>query len=674
MVVKNKDIISTSILRNVDVVFGSKTSLDISMFSTTEDYVSYSPIKIKMSIFNSNGARSVNFDYSEVLDLFNTLNRVLRIIEQNKLDKDITITRVIGNGRISKFCFYRSDSDENICKITNYLNESNISHICNINKIKAVTQLFNNFINDYIKISASFVSNAISNRMMHDIGNLYDEIHNIKIATKFDLLTEEISSLKNYINQIDANKTIDKTEVIDNDNFIELSRSEDIILNLDIDKKIDTSSKLSTYIVDVLKNNIENLTIIGWMPSAGPDVTSMIEDQFYGNAKNIPSDFQLFYGLNVDSRKHLNYIMRRNIGRFHWFSNHGNTTIKSIFPVTYNPNTDKVADMLNIQIAYEALTLSVYYRCYVNNMNSLVADPVSMLEYCQQRQTTDPLWMPHLLHQDKKIIIKRLTSIFKDLNEIGFFEFTNSKLKNAGLKEVSDLDFMNAINEIYNFMINRKDFPDPYLPDLFRLSKNNNLTPFEAGVFAHVEQILDEDVIEHISIDEVMKKFSSPNDHLDYITDNIINEINKYNALATKLLNGDDIIMQPKNESNIIRFINDNPLINDDKTFKDSLILYFKRVGFNKVNFYDFIPRFTDSRIPDDIIAAMYIWNNDGMNLNYTNFKRAVLELKKSRAEIMAGENMNPAAFELSINSNKEEKDSNSDNDVFYTDVYDAFN
>lgn len=683
----DKEILSTSLMKNLDNLYGSKTTLDISMFSTTEDFVNFSPLKLKMAIFNVNGGRSLNCDYCDVLDLVRTLNQIFDVLRRNKDSKqEPSITRVLNSGKVLKMCFYRGPSNELLARISIHVNEASAMHICNMSRMMAITTLLKNFADNYIQVSSSFVSNSISSRMMTDLNDLKSEIHNIKIATKFDLLTEEIGSLKDSLSNIqvssencysDLNSVsfddmidIDSENIVDYNKIIENSASEISTLEISEITEPEIKTELSTFVTDVLQGDIQYLTQLGWLPAAGPDIVGMIEDHFYGYAMNLPSDFQLYYGLNSESRKHINYVFRRNMGRYHWFANHGDTSIKNIFPLTYSPVSEKMPNILNIQIAYEALALSIYYRCYVCRMNEKVTHPFSMIEYCHQRQVTDPLWMPHLMYQDKNIISKRVNNIFKELNKINFFADTNKKLKAEGVKEISEFDFNQGVIEICTLLIGSNDLYDFYEPDTYRLSKNNNLTPFEAGVFAHVEQVLDEDVVEYISMDKVNKKFSEHN-HMDYLTDNVINEINKYNATVSKILNAEEKVIQPKTESNMVRYIIDHPLKDHDVFFRDNLTTHFKRVGYNKVIFSDFIHRFTQKKLPEDVIIAAYIWNNDGMNMNYTNFKRAVLECKKTVDEIIKEEMTNPAAFVVATEKEVEEKEDKLKD--FYIDIYDEF-
>lgn len=620
-----------SLLYHRDSTFNTNSSVDVSIFLSTSDYRSYSPLMLKISITDvtTRQSRFCSLSFSNAMELIACLKNATEDLPKKIDSMDKVSVQKKMYDKVLGFEFGKV-SGQIVSTITISQNGDIGTIIVPYSIFNAFGILTRSYVNDFIKLNIDFVNRSvlidildqskITKDLLKTLPSSIERQVNIPAVKEFvpEELVETVEQIEDEINDFD--KFLNDN--IDNVVIPEIERLEKEITNGDKEVKVVTES-INSFMEDVLTLDLSKFENLITSASTTANPIKTLTDAFMSKMK-VEDNFSFFPGLSDEDHKSIIYMSKSVFTYFFQRYVRGNISIPSSVPVIkYKIDKDVKVSETNISLAYDLLLISSYIRCFRNKISSREFDSSKnkSVFYLGIRSFVDPLVFGIMERNDIEISKRCIIDRFKTYCEKGFFKNYDSLLDSYNLQPISENEFNLVINEMAEKVIGKTAF----INELHKKYNGNNFLKLPYNNKLSLEQIIEEAIPLQINI------YNKVND---------VNDIDEVNNMIVKSGFSTEVISEfvPKSEvkrekiPNLVRSVT---FYNKDipERFKENFIEYLSTLKDN----FDFNSSdFPVEEIGENILKVLYVWNESGKNDTYTDFMLKIEECPMDKTLILA--------------------------------------
>jgi len=576
-----------------DIEFNSDGTIELALSSYTSDYKTFSAPNLIFSIINNNSRRSFTLNYQNAVDLIDSLRGILNNPDIFKSD-GIELFKKYHYDRSLKITF-RKFNDNQIVTINIYYNESDFGKIIiHFNLFKAFASLIKYYIEKYIDIGFSMSNRTISTEILEQLKGV-----NVSIRTIPSMFPASIN-IKNIETDVPDSILKESEEKIQElDSFMETSL-ENIVLpeekvipvETKQEGKVEINSKFLDKVMSKDLSVLENL------------ITSASVSQYPINAisetikKSLGID--LLSGISEKDLKSSLYISKLiYLTSLNCYSNF-DVPIPSSLPVIKAKLTNKMSSE-TADVIFDLLTFSGYVRCLRSKLESKINDATTnkAIFYMGLRCFTDIFVYSFLDDLDPNVIKSCVLNRFKDYRDKKVFENYDELLTSYSCSLVTEKDMNDFMNILITKVIGKSKFIDEMHSDMYskkivKLNPDNNFS---------LEQI-----IKMVIPAEVFTRLQ--NDIKDYHEELPENVLELFKVVEEKK----EVKKKEAKKNNIARFVkafeNEIP-----EKYRSDFLTYIEGLSNN----FDYT-KFRLNEFGDNIVKAIYEWNESNKNEKYTDF------------------------------------------------------
>lgn len=624
---------SQSLMFHKDVLYNTNSSLDISIYSSTSDFRSYSPVAFKLTIIDGSTKQSryVSMTYPSSSELISCLKAATEDISK-KLSSDKVVVQKKFYDKTLNFEFSRL-SNQIICTIQIIQNGDIGMVIIPYSVFNSVAVLIRSYISDFIKLNLDFVNRAV----------LIDILEQSK-ASK-DLLKTLPASIERHVSVPVPKEEIPEELVLG------VERTEEEIegfnkflddnidsTDLGLDKFNDDFNKSSNTTISKTSHETNSDFVFNVLDGDLSKLESLINSaiinehsaQSFFNSllqkMKVEDDFEFLPGIKENDYRSLVYISKCiYMNLFHQYIT-SNIPIPSSIPLLKYKVDGKVNES-NTNLAYDLLLISVYLKCLRTKLSSRESDSSrnKSIFYLGFRVLTDMLTFGIIERIDFNVVKSCLNERFKHYLTSNFFSKYEELLDSYNLPRIDENEFSKVLSDIGSKIIGKTSYIDElhkkiYGEKIVRLKYDNKLDleqiikeciPLQISIYNKVSNLENED-----EVNSVLASFK------DNISKEILSEF-----VSTK-------VEAPKREKS-------NSLVRAASFYSSDIPERFKEKFIGNLSKltgpFDFnTPLFPIEEIGEGMLKVLYIWNEGGINDSYSDFMLKVEECPMDKVLILA--------------------------------------
>jgi len=629
--------INQSLYTYKDRVYESHGYMDISVSMNTSDDINFSQPKLAINLDNQGQKRSVRLAYSNVVDLIDSFNKVIKNLQQvysdpdhgditkrYNQDKDLVFEfRAVPNSgeMVVVILINHNTSDQGkiiIPLAPDFVTIGKILRMFETNYIKLCTDLPNRYLSSISVNKLISIQNAIkilptqliplnqSNELI--ISNGIEEF--IGTGTRCSICGEdqfETDSGVTCINGhggadgIDDSKQANEFEkfTLENEDKVRIPELESDII---IPKAPISQEYNSPFITNVLKNNIHNLEdmLYALFTNNNPLMTIM-------NSIHQGQGYTLLPGISEDDLKSVLYVSNMFF-KLNFQSYIQNQTGFPIAVPVVKYKTNEEIDRPTIELSYDLMMIQAYLKLYRNRMEAINSDPYTngALVHFSFRCFLDVATFSYLNGTNSEAIKNTVISRFRYFREIGFFDFYDRNLISQNQKTIYENEIGEYVDKVFDNVVESDDINVRH----FNGHDNSSVKLPPKNKFT-IEQITNE-IVKY----EIKTMFGQRIEDLTSNSDMIL----LFNTKIKKKHKPTDHQPEPRKvETNVVRYIKlkANEI---SESIRGEFIEYIESLGDNTP--YDYFNNiYKLEELPEIIIQTLYTWNeNINEPMKYTGF------------------------------------------------------
>lgn len=615
-----------------DLNFGSNGVLDINLSNNTNDFKSFSPLVLNISVTSqSNNRKIYGISYCNSIDLISSFKEIMN--NSNSIfngAQKYEIIKKYYNDKILKFEFIKNKNTNEDIVIISIINDSSdySTVIISYYTFLSIIGIVKSFANDFTSLNLNLINRIALTEILEQ---------NRLIKNSIQVLPSTI--LEFYKVNSKSEVSLNSTELILEENKEEIQNS----INIEPEENIEIKNKLEEF-DSFLNDNLDKIDLnIGNIQEEKSEISKVVSSSRFikhfaslENLENlmnsivvsdyphlsISSEFKnigfdnLLPEINDDDFKsyiYLSSLLYRTILR--QYTEVG-TQIPQNFQVLKYQIKDPSKD--NIELAYDLLAIFSYLKIFRSKIQERESDCFrnKSLFILTFRTFLDIYSFSFVESMNKGSLKNIILNRFKEINNFGFFESFNNILNLYNLDKINENEISQFLDALCEKIIGNEEFIKNYHDGLYsnaicRLNYKNNL---------NVEQIINYviplEVSEKLGIDITKKELLDKFIDSSKIPDDIME------LFLTKQKKLNEVKKEEFKDSNILRYCK----FNHDhipKNIKDNFLTYIQDIGDNDFDFNhkDFIIE----DIGEIILIALYEWNNSSNKKeNYAKFNEKI--------------------------------------------------
>jgi hypothetical protein len=594
-----------------DILYNTGANLEISICNTTNDYKTFSPPTLHISVIGENNLRRVcSLNYPNAVDLFTSIKEVLSNIETiYSTGRNNQIVKKYHFDRSLKFEFIQiQNNGDRVVSIMVLHSSSDFAKVIVPYSVflSFAIGILKYFINDYINISFNFSNRSLITEILDQskqtvnlikgIPNSLVEIQNYPPPT-FSNNPQEVKPIKLSEEELKSTLSLKIEDTIEDlDKFLGKDM-ENINLNFDDKSIIDVKSKnLQINSLLITKTLSKNLSVLESMINAAvtrPDPMICIFEGFR-RSMNLDSNFSFLPEVTQKDIKSFLHISKTIHDLcLNMYLNQNNSIPSGFAILKYNPPKEKINE-INLQLAYDLLLIIGFIKVFRSRMESRDSDANKngSIFYLRLRLFLDPLVYSFLDETKYSLILNNAKTFFEMYSEIGFFNDYQQILVDNGFQKITVNDISTFCNEL-NTKVFSKGMLSVNIDEKHKDLNNSNFLRIKSDNNLSIEQIINEVVPL-----EVFTKMKMSEEEIIKLSEPFSQEVKDL------FFKKEETSKKKETESNIIKtvkfFNNEIPL-----KLKDEFLTYLKGIQFNEIDF----TKFEMDEFGDNVIKAFYIWN-----------------------------------------------------------------
>lgn len=594
----NRSWFNQMLLYHKDNEFNSDGVIELSISNFTSDFKIFSAPNLIFSITNGTSRRSYTLNYQNANDLLDSLRSILNNPSANMFSSGTTeIFKKYHYDRSLKLEF-KTFSNNPIVVVSIYYNESDFGRIIvSFDLFKVFAMLLKNYIEKYVDISFNISSRSLSIEILEELKGINFGIKTIPGSlsaatgayiknTEPDVpdsimkkSEERISELDSFMDKEMPNIVLPEEKMVQpevkKENSIDInSKFLSKVMNNDLVvlENLMTSAAVCQNPIKAINDNIKR--------ECGIDLLEGISEK---DMKSVLYISKLIYLTSLNCYSNFNVAIPSSL-----------PVIKAKLPTTVNPET---ADVI-----FDLLMFSSYVRTVRSRLESKIADASEnkAIFYMGLRCFTDVFVYSFLDTMDPNVIKSCVLNRFKSYKEKKIFSSYEELLRSYDCQQVTEKDLDTFMNILGSKVIGKTPYVDEFHSDLFnkkkvRLASDNNL---------NMEQIIN-------TIIPVELFVRLGNKIEDYNVDLSEDIIEMFKPIEPE--KEEPKKREPK-KNNLFRFVKsyDNEI---PETSKRAFLDYVEELS----DTFDYT-KFKLSEFGDNIVKAIYEWNEGSKTEKYTDF------------------------------------------------------
>jgi hypothetical protein len=485
-----------------------------------------------------------------------------------------------------------------------------ISIILPFNVILALFSILEKFVSDYMNIAISFTSRFISSDLLKQINKLNDDTNVgqsllLETLNNKEITMEENNNTKNF-----------------NEDFESFFIQQKPLIDLGIDELLEKGENKNKYKPNMFITQLfENIDYM---------------EKFFtsGNKHMFSSELQK----NLIGKELLPGATENDIATYKYFSNWYFEFIvflnkKFNKPIPSSINISKYKCMTwnsyNVEIASELIILGFYIKELRSRLESKDSNPNTnkAIFHISYRLLTDMYSFSFIENDEEKLKTFKgmMKSKFETLKENGFFEPSDRILQKYSIKTIEWKDLDNVFNTIglkaligKNIIQEVNDTQASKYSIVIPSNKLPELSLVEEQLIPIQKQLINKGIIKETPTKELLDSIVN-NLHLDIddsIHELIIPGTLKNSNVITEVVLGD--INSNTNTTNIFKYVSKHKDLIPEE-IRDDFINKVKRLNIKKQFIFNF-EEFPLEDINDNIIKALYLWNEFDRTVPYTEY------------------------------------------------------
>jgi hypothetical protein len=617
--------INQNIFYHKDLQFNTGNSLDLSFSSSTQDFQTYSPPSLNLSISNGNNRKVFTINYQTAVDL----TRAFKQGSESNFS-NFNIYRKHGDRALKIDVHQVQDTKEWISSISVIYSSSDVSLIVlSMSVFFSLICLIKDFSIYYLNLMFNFSTRTLMTELLKETKEIKNSIKALPsflkedphIAVPFDQIP-----LNSILEKKEQPEDLDSTLTNVFSNFIDqnIDRIEISEFKIAETKQEVVQEYNSPFIEKVLKNDIS--TFENLFNSASIKMDSSIftfrdilsKNMGFENVDYLP-------GISQNEVKSSLYITKILYGKSLFSFVNSNAKIPQTIPVVKYQVDPKLIRPVNIDLAYDLLMISGYLRLMKNQLEKKVVNQVESKSflYMTFRCFTDIFTFSFLDDKDEATIKNCVLSRFESYQKTKFFKKYDFILESCSCGQITGTEMRSFIDEVTAKVVRKS----PFIKQVHEKSYAGGelVVPFE-NEFS-IEQIINEVVFL-----EIAKRVG-----IDINNDADLNRVVdpfKISEEIKELFNKKQKPTQKKEveekETNLYRFVN---FYKDEipERFRDKFIDYIKKLKYDP---FDFNNDFPIEELGESIVKGLYVWNEtenpskDKYTDFYLRFETCLLDKK----------------------------------------------
>lgn len=600
-----------------DKQYSTDGYLRLSMVTNSEDFTSFNPPSLSISISN-NYQKTLTLHLSSCNDLiktFKTLSLNGESIDiQRKYQKDILYFKF----------FVDKNTNERLVLIEIRSNETDLTRVVIplLIQFEAFMTCLKQFSEKYLDTCSILLSKSIDSVIFKTIEQLPSLIKGIssQVVSQDSFQDSRapepecraVEEVQQTINDLDKFLGEDMRNV-------KIPEIETSMLPQDV-MKVN-----SPFVEKVISNDLSNLEnlLINYMMAPNP--VELFNKEIISKIYSDDETFNALSGISEDDMKSISYLGKiLFLVSYKNYLNTGDVLPDRVPVFKYKSKSHKDS---NNEIAYDLLVFNLFIRNVRRRLEGKSPDIIAnkALFYLQFRCFIDPFVFSFIDDKDGKQLETMIVSRFKYFKSIGVFNKYYKLLEDMNCPTITDEDIRSGVNEVFDNVVRKT----PYIEDLHKkMFEAGNVKLPSRNKFT-LEQIVNEivpvEVAEKTGVDlkkeENIKELKEKNN----ISDEIIKFIIKGKTKVT--------VEKHKDESNLTRIIKFYDSEIPDEV-KSKFTEYIEKFSNKKYDFKN--SGFDLDLFGENIVKALYIWNPEINSKNYKEFFSSVESELMSKDLIIA--------------------------------------
>jgi len=575
--------------------------LRLSMVTNTEDFNTFNPPSLSLSISN-NYQKTITLHLSSCNDLIKTFKTLSlngdAVDIQRKFQKDLLYLKF----------FVDKNTNERLVLIEIRSNETDLTRVIIplIIQFEAFMTCIKQFSEKYMDTCLMLLGKTIESTIFKTIEQLPSLIKGISSQV---ISQESFQDTRAPEPESHVVESVQQT-INDLDKFLgEDMRNVKIPeIEAEIDKK-DIMKVNSPFVEKVIGNDLSNLEnlFINFMMSTNP--VDLFNKEISSKIYSDDESFKPLSGINEDDMKSISYLGK--ILFLVSYKNYLNTgaVLPDKVPVfKYKSSSWKDS---NNEIAYDLLVFNLFIRNVRRRLEGKSPDIIAnkALFYLQLRCFADPFVFSFIDDKDGRHLETMIVSRFNYYKSIGVFDKYYKLLDDMNCPTVTSEDVRSGVNEVFDNVVRKT----PYIEDLHKkMFEAGNVKLPSKNKFT-LEQIVNEivpfEVADKTGLDlkkpEIVKEIQEKNN----ISDEIVKFMLKGKTKVT--------VDKHKDETNLMRIVKFYSSEIPDEV-KDKFMQYIEKLGDKKYDFKN--TDFDLDLFGEGLVKALYAWNPEIHSKNYKEF------------------------------------------------------
>jgi hypothetical protein len=431
-----------------DVEFNSASTIDISTSLNTKDFKYYSQVTLNLSITSDSdrSRRSCNLnlnDARKLLGSFIEVSRDYKLVYER--EEPLKISNKYGN-KYLEFMYKLSRTQIRCVVITIIHSENDYGQIVvPLEEFETIVHIFSNFRHSYHIYRKELKDQIVNCKLIENISSMERAIKTLPSAISATPTELPSLDIETQIETSDAQTDFEK--YVKDESVLETPLPEE--KKIEQDQVEPLPEITSDFITNTLKLDMGNYERLLAAASGEYNTTEAIIERLKESIKQ-PEEYEFLPGISENDYKSSLYISRFNyLAAFKLYSRDKVQIPVSVPPIKYKPDKSKVHD-LNVEIAYDLLTISAFVKCMIQKLGQKIGDSQTnkSLFYFAHRCFTDILCFSFLTDVEGDIVKNCIMTRFRDYSKVGFFKQYQDLLHVSTCNPVSEQDIQSFLDQL----------------------------------------------------------------------------------------------------------------------------------------------------------------------------------------------------------------------------------
>jgi len=647
--------LSQQLLFHKDNEYGSESTMEIQYSTQTTDFMSYGPPHFNIVLHTKNPVsltKVISLNFQNASDLLLSLKKVFDSFQKGYPTSRGTfeIQKRYGKDRSLKIDFYLYNNNDKVCVIAIHNSPTDfIQVVFSFELFRCFCNMLKDFISHYFSIISNIQGMGqtfLLSRMLNEQGSMTNIMKSIPqvmaVEKENEAMTQEVLEASQRIEELDKFVGHDMSNIV-------ITEVSEVTFKEHPSPKLDYGDGL---VKTALQNNLKNLEDLVLSSFTAIDPITAIFERLSKDL-NFTSDFVFCPGMDENETKSYHFLTKLlYMYKIHQFSL-GKLGVPELRLLAYKPIGET---QQNISLAYDLFTIFIYLRIFIQKLSKREANVYKnkIVFYTAFRIVFDMINISFIhsmdINKTKSCILER----FNTYSGNGFFNEYSKLLSDFSIPEISSTDFSDlADNILTKFSQNPLKSIEEVHNSLYEKGKElegiDLRIPFINSL--NLEQILK---ILQIQLSFATGLFNDVKSDKILLTKKIFEvtglDDEKLLGYVASLFVDKKVDVEKKGkikESNLLRaskfYITDIP-----SNLQQQVLHYIESLGYEQFDYNEF----SLQEFKDNIIKAIYVWNEGGEDIPYSDFMTKVENCIMSKDLILVKNKM--------VNSDPEE-DSNYD-------------